>query len=53
MSNELERAKSRLFAALRSRVPSGRIVDTMERVPRELFVRSRDDTSATRMCLFP
>ena len=38
MSNELERAKSRLFAALRSRVPSGRIVDTMERVPRELFV---------------
>ena len=38
MSNELERAKSRLFAALRSRVPYGRIVDTMERVPRELFV---------------
>ena len=38
MSTELERAKSRLFAALRSRVPSGRIVDAMERVPRELFV---------------
>ena len=38
MSSELERAKSRLFAALRSRVPSGRIVDAMERVPRELFV---------------
>ena len=38
MSNELERAKSRLFAALRSRVSSGRIVDAMERVPRELFV---------------
>ena len=38
MSNELERAKSRLFAALRSRVPYGRIVDTMERVPREFFV---------------
>ena len=38
MSNELERAKSRLFAALRSSVPSGRIVDAMERVPRELFV---------------
>ncbi len=38
MSSELERAKSRLFAALRSRVPSGRIVDAMEKVPRELFV---------------
>ncbi len=38
MSNELERAKSRLFATLRSRVPCGRIVDAMERVPRELFV---------------
>ena len=38
MSNELERAKSRLFAALRSRVPCGRILDAMERVPRELFV---------------
>ena len=38
MSGELERDKSRLFSVLRSRVPSHKVIDAMERVPRELFV---------------
>ena len=38
MSSELERAKSRLFSVLRSRIPSHKVINAMERVPRELFV---------------
>ena len=38
MSSQLERDKARLFSILRSRIPSGKVIDAMERVPRELFV---------------
>ena len=38
VSSELERAKSRLFSVLRSRIPSHKVINAMERVPRELFV---------------
>ena len=38
MSSELEKAKARLFATLRKRIPSSSVIDAMEAVPRELFV---------------
>lgn len=47
---ELEKAKARLFAALRKRIPAPCVIDAMEKVPRELFVpesrrpHSYDDT---------
>ena len=38
MSTELEQAKLRLFTGLRREFPGDRVLDAMERVPRELFV---------------
>ncbi|MBF8268086.1 MAG: protein-L-isoaspartate(D-aspartate) O-methyltransferase [Dehalococcoidia bacterium] len=38
MSTELERGKKRLFEALRRELNAGKVIDAMERVPRELFV---------------
>ena len=38
MSTELEQAKMKLFASLRREFPGDRVLDAMERVPRELFV---------------
>ena len=38
MSKNLEQAKKRLFAALRSEIPKSRALDAIEKVSRELFV---------------
>ena len=41
MSTEMERGKRRLFEGLRSEIGAGRVLDAMERVPREMFVPAR------------
>ena len=41
MSTELERGKKRLFESLRREIGAGKVIDAMERVPRELFVPAR------------